>query len=841
MKKTIRSLLAYFLVAMLLVQSAPFAFADGATPSVTVADNTCTMGSNVTITVTGKDFENLGALPLEFYYDADVLTLNSATIGSSFQTYFSAINDEEPGKIIVNLAYEEPISVSNATLVSLSFKVADDAAAGSTEIAVAVGDARDGDLNAMTVSSTSGMLTIKEKTTVASTFRLYGSASPSALSKGDTVKLQVYNWNWLSLAGGKFRVSFDDALFRVKSAAFDSGVLQGEYLTEINDDVAGQVTLSYISDTAASTWPLFTVDLEVIGDVDTTAALTYAVIEAYDDNNVAYQTYSESTQVTLVKLPEVVDYPNFSVSSTEFVVGQQATSTLTLEASDVAAADFSLHFDPEVLEVVSVENISTATDANAHVMVDETTWDSGVINFSYMNIAGTVQDLPLLKITWNVLSAKAETELTLSGTGVKDVNIKDVTLEYVGETASVRKQQVAKPNADTTVFTYNGKAQTYTVAASTLYEVSNETQTSAGNYTVIVALKDKSNYEWADGTTAELNFTFTIGRKAVTVSADTKTKVYGHVDPALTYTVTGLVEDDTLNGVLSRTAGADVGTYAITQGTVSNGNNPNYAIMFAGANFTITRANQAIFSITGKPTGTITYGDSFTLGTSGGSGSGAVTWVVSKGSEYASVDNSGKVTTKGVGDVVITATKAESKNYKAISSTYAFTVKAAAHVHTYDDNVDGTCNGCGVERQTVERRSVVHMFRMYNPWTGEHFYTGSEVERENLVAVGWKYEGIGFTFPANTGAPVYRLYEPDTGEHLYTMDEAEKNHLMANGWNYEGIAFNSAYDTEAVQYRLHNPYATVGAYHFTFSEVEKQNLLNAGWEYQGIGWYSCWG
>ena len=165
---------------------------------------------------------------------------------------------------------------------------------------------------------------------------------------------------------------------------------------------------------------------------------------------------------------------------------------------------------------------------------------------------------------------------------------------------------------------------------------------------------------------------------------------------------------------------------------------------------------------------------------------------------------------------------------------------AVGNKHVYDDNVDGTCNVCGVDRATVEKRQVVHMLRMYNPYTGEHFYTGSEEEKDDLVAAGWHYEGVAFTFPANTGAPVHRLYDPVTGEHLYTMDEEEKATLMAEGWNYEGVAFNSAYDTEAVQHRLHNPYTTVGAYHFTFSEEEKQNLINAGWEYQGIGWYSCW-
>ena len=170
-------------------------------------------------------------------------------------------------------------------------------------------------------------------------------------------------------------------------------------------------------------------------------------------------------------------------------------------------------------------------------------------------------------------------------------------------------------------------------------------------------------------------------------------------------------------------------------------------------------------------------------------------------------------------------------------STYKETAPTG---HTYSNVLDGSCNACGIDRATVESRTVVHMFRMYNPNTGEHFYTGSEVERDNLISHGWQYEGIGFTFPANIGTPVHRLFQSSTGEHLYTMDVAEKDRLIAQGWNYEGIAFNSAFDTEAVQHRLHNPNATVGAYHFTFSTQERDTLIAAGWEYQGIGWYSCW-
>lgn len=134
----------------------------------------------------------------------------------------------------------------------------------------------------------------------------------------------------------------------------------------------------------------------------------------------------------------------------------------------------------------------------------------------------------------------------------------------------------------------------------------------------------------------------------------------------------------------------------------------------------------------------------------------------------------------------------------------------------------------------------VAMFRMYDPNSGEHFYTGSTLERFNLIDAGWNYEGVGFNFPA-AGEPVYRLYHEPTGEHLYTRNGNEKDYLADLGWMLEGVAFNSADENQVAQYRLHNPNETRGAYHFTGSVEERDYLISIGWEYQGIGWYSCRG
>ena len=72
------------------------------------------------------------------------------------------------------------------------------------------------------------------------------------------------------------------------------------------------------------------------------------------------------------------------------------------------------------------------------------------------------------------------------------------------------------------------------------------------------------------------------------MKADAKTKVYGSVDPGLSYTVTvgNLVGSDTLAGSLNRGGGENVGSYAITS-TLANG---NYEVTYVGDNLTITAA-----------------------------------------------------------------------------------------------------------------------------------------------------------------------------------------------------------------------------------------------------------
>lgn len=128
------------------------------------------------------------------------------------------------------------------------------------------------------------------------------------------------------------------------------------------------------------------------------------------------------------------------------------------------------------------------------------------------------------------------------------------------------------------------------------------------------------------------------------------------------------------------------------------------------------------------------------------------------------------------------------------------------------------------------------MYRLYNPNSGEHFYTASVTERDHLDQIGWDDEGIAWYAPTETGDPVYRLYNPYAGDHHYTMDRAEADNLVSVGWNDEGIGWHSD-GKEVPVYRLYNPNAVTGTHHYTTSVEERDFLDEIGWNYEGIGWY----
>lgn len=131
------------------------------------------------------------------------------------------------------------------------------------------------------------------------------------------------------------------------------------------------------------------------------------------------------------------------------------------------------------------------------------------------------------------------------------------------------------------------------------------------------------------------------------------------------------------------------------------------------------------------------------------------------------------------------------------------------------------------------------IFRLYNPNSGEHFYTGDAKEVKGLVQLGWNDEGVAWHSSEEEGTiPVYRLYNPNVGDHHYTTSLHEYDYLASIGWVREGECWQAVNKTDyRPVHRLYNPNAKVGAHHFTMDGVEAEYLADNGWKYEGTAFY----
>ena len=210
-----------------------------------------------------------------------------------------------------------------------------------------------------------------------------------------------------------------------------------------------------------------------------------------------------------------------------------------------------------------------------------------------------ITDLSEFDITYGTDESHTATEPpTEDGTYYAYVTAKTESENYTGTAKSeaftvVNTITLNSDNVTIADFTYDGTVKTpvlkygdTALVKDTDYELlttegDTASATNAGTYTIHI--NGKGDYAGEN-----IALTWKINKADVTVTADAKSKKYGEDDPVLTYTAGALFGTDAFTGALARAEGEAVNTYAITQGTLSAGD--NYNINFTGADFTIAKA-----------------------------------------------------------------------------------------------------------------------------------------------------------------------------------------------------------------------------------------------------------
>lgn len=178
-------------------------------------------------------------------------------------------------------------------------------------------------------------------------------------------------------------------------------------------------------------------------------------------------------------------------------------------------------------------------------------------------------------------------ELSGSGNYTYTLAYTGNTLNITPYTLSVSATGKSKVYGSTTpALTYNyGALQNGDSAAVFSGNLARAAGENVGSYAINQGnLSAGNNY-----TIAYTGASLAVTPYTLNVAADSRTKVYGSTTPTLSYTYAALQNGDTaavFTGGLARAAGENVGSYAISRGSLSAGS--NYTIAYTGNNLNIT-------------------------------------------------------------------------------------------------------------------------------------------------------------------------------------------------------------------------------------------------------------
>ena len=287
-----------------------------------------------------------------------------------------------------------------------------------------------------------------------------------------------------------------------------------------------------------------------------------------------------------------------------------------------------------------------------------------------------------------------------------------------GVTASVTYEiQKADPAAKNFVFTapgsltYDGTAKTANIETATnitgmgdvtvkYYQGETEVQPmNAGEYKVKISVAYGSNFNAASDLTDE-NWAFTITpiitEPTVELSGNTTYTYTGErITPDVTVTIDGRPLTKGTDYTIIYGDNVNAGTNA---GFVTVKAKGNYGFADVVKKFAIEKADPKLSFE--KSTVTTSYGTQPANNKLTNMGNGVVTYQ-SNDNSVATVNEKGEVTVVGVGETTITATAAETKNYKLGTASYTLTVnKARVHIvqatvanKEYDGSVNADVTG----------------------------------------------------------------------------------------------------------------------------------------------------
>lgn len=288
--------------------------------------------------------------------------------------------------------------------------------------------------------------------------------------------------------------------------------------------------------------------------------------------------------------PEAAENKNYAIAATgtTFTVG---TKDLTIKLNNTATVAVGKTYKVEAEHLEKIGLVAGDTVTGYVTITKDVAGTYYADDFDKSNLVVTNADCYVISYEMSVTFI----EVTFA------IDFADVTLTYDGQPHGVVVTKTDESKNYT--ITYGTTENDCTLNSSPAYK-------NAGTYTIYFKVVDNDTLAEHVG-----YVTLTINKKAVTVTVKDVTITYGEEIPAFSYTVTGLVEGETLSDeAVYSGAGTDAGVYDISVSGLTASD--NYAVTVKTGTLTInkktaevtwTNAENYVYSPAGQTLPTATY------------------------------------------------------------------------------------------------------------------------------------------------------------------------------------------------------------------------------------------
>ena len=397
-------------------------------PVISLSKDSVTQGNDIYLSLSISSEVPFAALDISILYD----TTHFKAVSFDHGYIFNGINHQKDAFIDTNhqLKYifvTESNFTASGTLLNIRFSTNQDADINTFAIYVAINGMYDENSNSIDANTSSGSITIIEKTPITKSIYYYQSMSQTQLEQDQTLTFQIYSYDLQAMAASNFELIFNHNHLEFIGVDYGSALKTQDVLIDMNTNTRGLILIAFAKTNGLSQAnPLFTFTFKVLANIDISSSFSFQSKNTIDINflpiqsNIVTQNYTITKKAVEIILPEIGLTSYLGTMKDDFYV-----DVILDKEAKLSAGDFQIAFDHNIL---SYDRHEILTDEGFFIVNYRI--DQQKFTFSFIDSDG-LEDESLLRIHFTSKSTvPVTTDVILTGFNVVDQNLNSVSLTY---------------------------------------------------------------------------------------------------------------------------------------------------------------------------------------------------------------------------------------------------------------------------------------------------------------------------------------------------------------------------------------------------------------------------